>query len=490
MLFLRTGLERLLLLLFGIARIVFLLQALAFGAASGAGFAAAGGAAVPWLQEAIAKGLVISGTFLVAGLLLMLARRWRVPPATVAVEPTWPWPLVLGMSLLVLPVVAAVAGSGLPSLWRRIAVQLSAIGFWDAVARPDPYGGIVLLPILIALMVPLLLTAATAFSIAFPLTLLPLLGGRRRLFPTLLAMGAICQVALVLTGWIAVDIFARLTTKALTAMATSGDAEVLRVGDELTWVSGILSRTALVLIAPTLGMLAWMMFLRPSGAAAGYFAMDESPDAPEAHIGRSAHAPAQAPPHGWKSASALPSIVTQAARVGLGALGALMLLFGAAAGLRTQASYIGSQPAPGVTLASGPRTLRVTLATRLDPGSSLSLIRLASNPESGEFPRDVELVSRLAPDDAEQRTIEATPRRILSAGLYRVAWWARPAGGGGAQQGTFSFGVAVPVPGDTPGNVHTVSERDAGARRRRQTVFGGVLLLVLGLILPRLTPRS
>jgi hypothetical protein len=176
--------------------------------------------------------------------------------------------------------------------------------------------------------------------------------------------------------------------------------------------------------------------------------------------------------------------------VGLGALGALMLLFGAAAGLRTQASYIGSQPAPGVTLASGPRTLRVTLATRLDPGSSLSLIRLASNPESGEFPRDVELVSRLAPDDADQRTIEATPRRILSAGLYRVAWWARPAGGGGAQQGTFSFGVAVPVPGDTPGNVHTVSERDASARRRRQTVFAGVLLLVLGLILPRLTPRS
>ena len=500
-LFLRAGIERLLLLLFWTARIFFLLQALAFGAAAGATFAAVGGAAPPWLRAAMAKGLLISGIFLVAGLLLVVARRWRVPSAGVRVEPTWPWPLVLGLSLLVLPAVAAMAGSGLPSLWRRIAAQLSAIGFWDGVARPDPYGGIVLLPIMVALMVPILLTAATAFSMGFPLALFPLLSGRRRLFPTLLAMGVVCQVALVLTGWIAVDVFARLATEALTAMGNSGDAEVLRLGEELAWATGIMRRTALALAAPALGMLAWLVFLRPSGEAATHFVTDVPADSTQVHEARVAHASA---PHTWMPAAPLaapPAVarqdasnprpshgVSQAARVGLGILGTLLLLFGAADGLRARASYVGSQPAPGVTLARSPRALRVTLAARLGPGSSLSLIRLAGEP--GEFPRDVEMASRLAADDPDRRTIEGVPTRALSTGLYRVAWWARPAGGGSAQQGTFSFGVDVPVPGDTPDNIHSVSERDAGARRRRQRLLGGLLLLVLSTVLPWLVPRA
>ena len=122
----------------------------------------------------------------------------------------------------------------------------------------------------------------------------------------------------------------------------------------------------------------------------------------------------------------------------------------------------------------------------------LSPARAVADPAAGhpgEFPRDVEIGSRLAPDDSDQRTIEGVPTRQLSPGVYRVAWWARPAAGGGARQGTFSFGVAMPVPGDSSGNVHTVSERDAGARRRRQTTFGGVLLLALGVLLPWLVPR-
>ncbi len=199
------------------------------------------------------------------------------------------------------------AGSGLPSLWRRIAAQLSAVGFWDGVARPDPYGGIVLLPIMLALMVPILLTAATAFSIGFPLALLPLLSGRRRLFPTLLAMGVVCQVALVLTGWIAADVFARLATEALTAMGTSGDAEVLRLGDELAWATGIMRRTALALAAPTLGHARMAdVSADHRGTAATYFAMDVSADsAPEATTARCRTRPPSATPHTWMPAAPL-----------------------------------------------------------------------------------------------------------------------------------------------------------------------------------------
>jgi len=499
-----TGVERLLLLFFWMARALFILQGVAFVCASVTTFAVAGAEAPAWLQGAMVKGLLISGTFFAAGLLLMVARRWLARATGVGDEPTWPWPLLLGLSLLGLPAVAGLAASGLPSLWSRIGAQLAAINFWDAIARNDPYGGIVLLPILLALSVPVLLTAASAFSIAFPLTLLPLLVARRRLFPTLLAMGVICQVALVLTGWMAADVLARLATQALAAMAASGDAEVLRVAEDLDWATGILTRTAFALVAPMLGMLAWSVFLRPSGPAAGHFAADASLVPDQA---RGAHAPVLAAPQPWirvapvsaptqagahadvANARPKPGVVARVAQVGLGALGALMLMVGAADGLRPRASYVSSQPVPGATLASV-AAVRVTFAARLDPGSSVSLIRLAGNPSAGEAPRDVEIAGRLAPDDPERRTIEGVPARRLSPGLYRLAWWARPAGGGGAQYGSFSFGVDVPVPGDTTDDVHSVSERDAGARRRRQTVLGGLLLLVLSAILPRLSARA
>ena len=248
-------------------------------------------------------------------------------------------------------------------------------------------------------------------------------------------MGVICQVALALTGWIAVDVFARLATETLTAMGNSGDAEVQRLGEELAWATGIMKRTALALAAPALGMLAWLVFLRPSGEAATHFATDVPADSAPMPDARVAHAPSSATPHTWMPAAPLaappavarhdasnprprPGIVSQAARVGLVVLGALMLLFGAADGLRARASYVDSQPAAGVTLASSPRAVRVTLAARLGPGSSLSIIRLAGKP--GEFPRDVKIASRLAPDDPDQRTIEGLPTRLCPRAC--IAW--------------------------------------------------------------------
>ena len=504
MLFIRTGVERLLLLFFWTARALFILQGLAFACASVTTFAVAGAEAPAWFRGALVSGLLISGTFFVAGFLLITARRWRVTHAAGS-EPAWPWPPLLGLSLLLLPVVAALAASGLQPLWTKIAAQLRAVGFWDAVTRPDPYGGIVLLPIFLALFVPLVLTAAAAFSVMFPLALLPSLAARSRLFPTLLAMGVIFQVALVLTGWIAADVFSRVATHALAAMAESGDAEVLRVAGELDWATGILTRTAVALVAPTLAMIAWLAFLRPSGAAAGYFAADTTPvpgQAPDASAPTLAApqpwiraAPVTATPHpvahaGEGNARSKPGVIARAAQVGLGALGALMLLAGAADGLRPRPSYVGSQPAPGAMLTGGPAAVRVTFAARLDPGSSVSLIRLAGDTAADDAPRDVEMASRLVPDDPERRTIEGVPSRRLSTGLYRVGWWARPAGGGAAQYGSFSFGVDVPVPGDTADNIHSVSERDAGARRRRRTAFGGLLLLALSAVLPWLPMRA
>ena len=252
----RTALERLLLLLLGAARGAFLFQGLAFGCAWVATFALAPADGPAWLRSLMLSALLLSGMFFSAGLLLVAARRWRVPLTSSGHEPAWPWPLLLRLSLLALPALATSLASGLVPLWSEIAAQLEAVGFWDGLTRNDPYGGIVLLPILLALFVPALVTAAALCSIALPLMLLPLLPSRSRLFPTLLAMGVVCQAALVLGGWLAADAFARLAEQANAAMTASGEAEVLRVAEQLRSATGVLTSTASALVAALLGMLA------------------------------------------------------------------------------------------------------------------------------------------------------------------------------------------------------------------------------------------
>ena len=496
----RALVERLLLLLLGAARGIFILQGIAFGCASVVVFAAAPPQAPAWLRGAMVSALLISATFFLAGVLLIAARRWRVTDTSSSGEPAWPWRMLLGLSLLTL---AAVAASGILPLWSRIAAQLAATGFWDDVTRPGPFAGLLILPTFFALFVPALVTTAALFSFAFPLTLFPLLVTRSRLFPTLLAMGAICQAALVVTGWIAADAVARLAAQAHATMSASGDAEVLRVADEVDRATGILTRTAVALIAPVCCMLGWLAFLLPSGAAAAFFTAGPNPASDEAlhETPREPAAPRPSipiDPFGERQSVTSPDPAkvrpgpgagARRARVALAVLGALMLLFAAADRLRTRPFYVSSQPAPGATLADAPGAVRVTFGARLDPSSSLSVTRLVVQPSAGEEPRVVEISPRLAPDDPESRTIEGVPPR-LSSGLYRVTWAALPAGGGVPRRGSFSFGVGLPVPADTTGITHSLQDRDVGARRRRQTVVGGVLLLVLGGLLPWLSGLS
>ncbi|WP_411726066.1 copper resistance protein CopC [Methyloglobulus sp.] len=250
-----------------------------------------------------------------------------------------------------------------------------------------------------------------------------------------------------------------------------------------------------------LGILAWLAFLQPSGAAAAFFMEGTNPAPDEAlHatlvesvVLRSSiliserqavsnrDVAAAAPPE--------PGADTRIPRLALAVLGALMLLFAAADGLRTRASYLNSQPAPGARLSDPPTVVRVTFGAALDPASSLSIVRLFVHSSAGEEPRDIQIARRLAPDDPERRMIEAVMPR-LSAGLYRVTWQALPAWGGVPRHGSFSFGVGVPVPSDSSGITHSLQDRDADARGHRETVVGGVLLLVLGAVLLRFLPRT
>jgi hypothetical protein len=90
-------------------------------------------------------------------------------------------------------------------LWGDVSTRLDDVGFWPALQRADPHGGIVILPILVALFVPSLETVTAFFLIAVPPAMLVLLVTRSPFFPKIFAMLSVCQVGLVLAGVIGAD---------------------------------------------------------------------------------------------------------------------------------------------------------------------------------------------------------------------------------------------------------------------------------------------
>src|SRR5262245_32760419 len=93
--------DRLLLWLFGAARQIFLLQGLAFGCAWAAALAwTSTASAAPWITRAPWSGGLLSGTFVVAGILLWRMRSWPPAVADSAQAIGWPWRTALAASLV------------------------------------------------------------------------------------------------------------------------------------------------------------------------------------------------------------------------------------------------------------------------------------------------------------------------------------------------------------------------------------------------------
>ena len=473
--------DRLLLWLFGVARNVFFLQGLAFGCASATTFAWMRSDLSPWLTRSLVVAGLISATFVVAGFLLSWMRswtptrdRWSDPAESV-------WPTRLTGSFVAIAAVTVLASGGLPGLWRQILAQLSAIDFWNGLTTPSQFGGIVILPILLALFVPSLVTVAAIFSFVFPLVLLARLRFRPLMFPTMLSMGAVCQSALVATGLMATMLLRELMQAFNAAMLEAPDAEVVQVADQLTRAVSTLLATATMLVLPAAALVAWAVFLRPSSNAAGQFGRADAPGTveqpnletnykEEPFVAFSAEASAPKPSATWS---------VQYAGWGLIGLGVLMLLFAAMGSLRSRPAYVTSTPAPGASAPAAPQAIRVTFSGALAPASTLRLVYLPVVPSMDDISRDVPVTSQLASSDTERRTLEMIPPR-LDKGLYLVRWTAYPAFGGVIRHGSFAFGVGIAVPADNDGVTYSLRERDSGDRGRRFTMVGGVLLLVLG----------
>ena len=271
----RIAVERLLLLVFAIAQIGFLVQGLAMGSTL---LAAPGlpADAPAWFATALRACLAVGATLFGSGLLLAVARRLP-PPSSRAVlgasEEAQPiWALLLGITLLALPALAASGAAPLVSLWAEIGVALDQMGFWNELARAEAYAGLVVFPILVALFVPALETAAVFFLVAIPLVSIPLLFTRSRAFPRLLVMTVVCQVGLVLAGLLAAQAFSKVSTEAMAAMSDAGGADMQRAAEALGRARDVLTGCARAFVAPVVGYALWLPALLTSPGLRAYFA--------------------------------------------------------------------------------------------------------------------------------------------------------------------------------------------------------------------------
>jgi hypothetical protein len=257
----RLAVEYLLLAGFFVARPLLVLQALAFGTAAAAAWTVTSSGLPGWVAQALVSAAVLSATLFVTGLLLPVARRWERRDADQRATAVWPIPF--GLTLFLLAGLALYAAAPLPALWSEISSRLNGNIDWGDLSRPAPNAGVILLPILIGLMVPALVSAAALSAIVLPLALLAMLPSRGPRFMPLVGMSAVFQAGITLAGWLASRTLSGLVSAAGTLMRDSGDAEVLQVAEQLTQASGLLESTAVALLAPALGFVAWLVVLHP-----------------------------------------------------------------------------------------------------------------------------------------------------------------------------------------------------------------------------------
>jgi len=173
----------------------------------------------------------------------------------------------------------------------------------------------------------------------------------------------------------------------------------------------------------------------------------------------------------------------------------LLMLFVAVSDLfAPRARYVSSRPEPGSRLTAAPAEIVVTFSRGLHPRSRIQVICTASLLPSGEMSysggTDVVAESGLNPDDLSQHSLRAVLRTRLSDGLYRVDWTTMAERDGAERFGSYYFGVGLPVPehiASETGNLPR--EQDVGEyweSSRRAAVVGGVFLIVLAVLLPRL----
>jgi len=174
--------------------------------------------------------------------------------------------------------------------------------------------------------------------------------------------------------------------------------------------------------------------------------------------------------------------------------GSVMLLFGTWDLLVPRARYVGSSLEPGAVVSSPPAAVTVSFSEELAPESEINVASTVSLSPSGERVysggEKVTAASGLDLGDPRRRTLRADLEPGLPGGLYVVNWKAVAAQGRAKRFGRFYFGAGMAVPEHIMSEMRgTLRERDYEYPLwgRRSALLGGVLLVALGALLPRLT---
>lgn len=174
--------------------------------------------------------------------------------------------------------------------------------------------------------------------------------------------------------------------------------------------------------------------------------------------------------------------------------GSLMMLFGLWHLLVPKAEYATSNPAPGSVLAVPPQEVSVSFTEELDSKSTMTVrSTITLSPAREQVYGDGEEFASSGPDaaDPQRRTLRVKLKPELPAGLYWVQWKAVAARGKAQRFGTLCFGAGMLVPDhvtrDMPG---ALREHDYQWRGRRAALLGGLFLIALGALLPRVRIRG
>ncbi|HSE21905.1 MAG TPA: copper resistance protein CopC [Pyrinomonadaceae bacterium] len=170
-------------------------------------------------------------------------------------------------------------------------------------------------------------------------------------------------------------------------------------------------------------------------------------------------------------------------------IGSVLLVFGTWDKLRPRGRYESSSPKPGSVLSRAPELVTIQFSDALDWESELSVVSTITLEPNGEaIFEDGEPVIVHGPSPENPRALNILMPSDKRPGLYWVRWRVVTARGKAARFGSFCFGVGMPIPEhitrETPGGF---SERDERERSYRAVLLGGLLLVVLGVVFPRVS---
>ena len=184
-------------------------------------------------------------------------------------------------------------------------------------------------------------------------------------------------------------------------------------------------------------------------------------------------------------------------RILLALLGSFMLLMSIVEALTPRARYRESSPEPGSVLATPPAQVTVHFSRELALDSTIHVVCTVSVLPSDERlysgGEDVVAESGLDPNDPSHRSLRAVLRPGLLKGLYRVDWSVLAARGRTERFGSYYFGVGMSVPDsvarDLGGPLRERGAYDLEGMSPRVIPLGGILLIALAILLPRLRPH-